>query len=312
MCSSSICCRATYGIGSDASNSGEQRLPERGDGGGVLLRPCRTRSRSRRNRARSGATRGRTGRAARWLQTIAAWNPAGSFGNASRAVRSACAARSCSTNRSPNCTIGPTWCSRNSNSVTTPKFPPPPRSAQNRSGCSVGARPHAAPVGQHDLGRLQVVDRQAALRGEPPEAAAEGEAADAGVADGARRDGEPVRLGGRVELRQLGAARRNAPAGRPGRPSRRPTRSDRSSARLRAAHQTPCPPPRTATRRPAAWACATAAATSCGARAARDDRRTAIDVAVVHVAGLVVARVTGLEHEPGHRRAQHGDIEMSF
>ena len=30
----------------------------------------------------------------------------------------------------------PTSCSRNRNEVTTPKLPPPPRSAQNRSGCS--------------------------------------------------------------------------------------------------------------------------------------------------------------------------------
>ena len=33
-------------------------------------------------------------------------------------------------------TIGPTGCRRNSNSVTTPKLPPPPRRPQNRSGFS--------------------------------------------------------------------------------------------------------------------------------------------------------------------------------
>jgi hypothetical protein len=31
--------------------------------------------------------------------------------------------------------IGPNACARNVNRVTTPKLPPPPRSAQNRSGC---------------------------------------------------------------------------------------------------------------------------------------------------------------------------------
>src|SRR5438477_1868085 len=31
---------------------------------------------------------------------------------------------------------GPTGCSRNSKEVATPKFPPPPRNAQNRSLCS--------------------------------------------------------------------------------------------------------------------------------------------------------------------------------
>jgi hypothetical protein len=36
----------------------------------------------------------------------------------------------------PAITVGPTGCSENRNEVTTPKLPPPPRSAQNRSGCS--------------------------------------------------------------------------------------------------------------------------------------------------------------------------------
>jgi len=39
---------------------------------------------------------------------------------------------------SPRLTSGPTGCSWNSNDVITPKFPPPPRIAQNKSGCSRG------------------------------------------------------------------------------------------------------------------------------------------------------------------------------
>ena len=39
-------------------------------------------------------------------------------------------------NVGPAITVAPTGCVRNSNEVTTPKLPPPPRSAQNRSGCS--------------------------------------------------------------------------------------------------------------------------------------------------------------------------------
>ena len=88
--------------------------------------------------------------------TCAKWNSAGTNGaggalmhatpvlvvapsdpRTSRVVRRACAARSCSTNNIARCTMGPTSCRRYSNSVTTPKLPPPPRSAQNRSGCSV-------------------------------------------------------------------------------------------------------------------------------------------------------------------------------
>ena len=46
-----------------------------------------------------------------------------------------------------------TGCARNTNDVTTPKLPPPPRSAQNRSGCSLALGGHEAAVGEHDVGR---------------------------------------------------------------------------------------------------------------------------------------------------------------
>ena len=61
---------------------------------------------------------------------------------------------------SPRWTIGPTSCSRYSNSVTTPKLPPPPRSAQNRSGCSVGARPGRSGRRRARPRRDEVVDGQ--------------------------------------------------------------------------------------------------------------------------------------------------------
>ena len=53
---------------------------------------------------------------------------------------------------SPRWTIGPTGCSAYSNDVTTPKLPPPPRSAQKRSGFSSLRCAHDARVGGHDLG----------------------------------------------------------------------------------------------------------------------------------------------------------------
>ena len=40
-------------------------------------------------------------------------------------------------NTGPATTVGPTGCSANRNEPTMPKFPPPPRRAQNRSGCSL-------------------------------------------------------------------------------------------------------------------------------------------------------------------------------
>ena len=58
----------------------------------------------------------------------------------------------------------------------------------------------------HDLARDQVVAGQAVLAGEPAHAATQGETADPGVRDVAGRRGQAVRLGGRVERPQQGAA----------------------------------------------------------------------------------------------------------
>ena len=62
--------------------------------------------------------------------------PAGSASTKSRTKRSASTVRSSPKKNSARFTIGPTSCSANSNSHTTPKLPPPPRSAQKRSGFS--------------------------------------------------------------------------------------------------------------------------------------------------------------------------------
>ena len=89
-----------------------------------------------------------------------------------------------------------------------PKLPPPPRIAQNRSGFSSAlARTHAA-VGQHHLGGPQVVERQAVLRHQPAEAAAERQAGDPGAADDAAGRREPVQLRLAVELPPEDAALR--------------------------------------------------------------------------------------------------------
>src|SRR3954447_22351120 len=69
--------------------------------------------------------------------------------------------------------------------------------AQRPEQVGVGGRVGAQdlPVSGDHLRRGHVVDAQAVLAGEPPHAAAEREAADAGVADRADRVGEPVLLG---------------------------------------------------------------------------------------------------------------------
>ena len=74
-----------------------------------------------------------------------------------------------------------------SNEVTTPKLPPPPRSAQNRSGC------------------------ETQLAGQPAGASAKGEPGDAGVVDEAPGDGEAVRLGGGVQVGQARPATDDRP-----------------------------------------------------------------------------------------------------
>src|SRR5205823_4500825 len=63
-----------------------------------------------------------------------------------------------------------------------------------------GAGGHDAAVGGHDIRLEQVVGSEAALALEPPAAAAEGEAGDAGGGEAAAGDREAVLLGGRVEL----------------------------------------------------------------------------------------------------------------
>ena len=83
--------------------------------------------------------------------------------------------------------------SRYRNRVTTPKLPPPPRIAENRSRVRVGVGAHQLAVRGHDVGREQVVDREPVLAHEVADAAAEGKAADADRARVAEADAEPVR-----------------------------------------------------------------------------------------------------------------------
>ena len=58
-----------------------------------------------------------------------------------------------------------TWrcmgCSANSNDVTTPKLPPPPRTPQKRSGFSSALACSEPAVGGDDVDRLEIVEREA-------------------------------------------------------------------------------------------------------------------------------------------------------
>ena len=61
----------------------------------------------------------------------------------------------------PASTSGPAACRPNSNSVTMPKLPPPPRIAQKRSAFSFRSTVHVLPDGGDDVGRQQIVDGEA-------------------------------------------------------------------------------------------------------------------------------------------------------
>ena len=211
--------------------------------------------------------------------------------------RSASAPSSTLQKNSPRFTSGPTSCSANSNSVTTPKLPPPPRSAQCRSAFSAADAVTTRAVGGDDARRHEVVAAQAVLARQPADPAAEAQAGDAGVADHAARHGQTVLLRGRVEIGPgcAAAAARAARAGVDGDTSRIALRSI-----IRPSSTTPWPaklwpPPRTAISRSCSRANPIAAATSSRGSCARDQCGAAVDVAVPQRAGFVVTGVTGDE-----------------
>ena len=182
---------------------GVERRPERAQ----RARCARRRARHRRRRAPGRRSRG--GRAARpGRPAAAARSSARGRRRARRAPRpsgrgtraSPRAARSRGHISIPPRMIGPTGRSANSNSTTIPKFPPPPRSAQNRSAFSSCGRGHDAAVGREHARGAQVVGREAHLALEPAAAGAEREAGDAGRRGPAAGDGEAVLLRRGVEL----------------------------------------------------------------------------------------------------------------
>ena len=80
---------------------------------------------------------GRNGSGGALRITAQTFSSVGIFAANSRYLRSTVGASSNENTSRPHSTWGPTGCSLNSKRVTTPKLPPPPRSAQNSSGFSV-------------------------------------------------------------------------------------------------------------------------------------------------------------------------------
>ena len=187
--------------------------------------------------------------------------------------------------------------SRNSNSVTTPKLPPPAAQTPVQVRVLGRARRGRLAIGGDDRVRLDVVARQAELPGKPAHAATERQPADAGVGDVARRRGQAVRLGRSIE----GAKQRTALDRRPSpvrdRRGPRPSATGRSSGRRPGRHRprTPCPPDCTPISSPASRAWRIAATTSVDRRTSRDERRSAVDHRVPDLAVRVIRRLAGFD-----------------
>ena len=84
--------------------------------------------------------------------------------------------------------------------VTTPKFPPPPRTPQNRSAFSVALAWIGRAVRRDEIDAEETVDRQAVRPDEPTDAATERQAGEAGAGDHPDRHDEPVWLGRAVDV----------------------------------------------------------------------------------------------------------------
>ena len=104
-----------------------------------------------------------------------------------------------------------TGCSRYSKDVTTPKLPPPPRSAQNRSGCSSALAVSTSPSAVTTSNEMTLSQVSPCFRTSQPDAAAEREARDAGLGDDAGRHGQAVDVRLAIELAER---RRRAGRGR--------------------------------------------------------------------------------------------------
>ena len=145
-------------------------------------------------------------------------------------------------------TCGPTGCSRYSNAVTTPKLPPPPRSAQNRSGFSSALARTSSPSAVTTSAASRLSHAGPCLRASQPRPPPSVRPGDAGGRDVAARRRQPVRLRG---------GGRSRPAARPG-----PTRAVRAAGSTAIARHRPRGRSRGRRRRPRCRRC-------CGRRRGR-------------------------------------------
>ena len=94
----------------------------------------------------------------------------------------------------------PTGWSRYSKDVTTPKFPPPPRKAQKRSGCSVALAVMTSPSAVTTSADTRLSQAEAVAPHQPADAPTQRQPGNAGVVDRPTRGGQAVHLGFTIKL----------------------------------------------------------------------------------------------------------------
>jgi hypothetical protein len=143
---------------------------------------------------------GRNGAGGASIMAMVMPSSSGAVGAKSSRKASTWAASSSPQTTGPPSTIGPTGCSRYSKAVAIPKLPPPPRSPPQQLRLVLGVDPQPLAVGGDQVDGQQVVDGLPVPAHRVAQPAAQGEPADAGVADDPAGGGQPDLLGGPVEL----------------------------------------------------------------------------------------------------------------
>ena len=190
----------------------------------------------------------------------------------------------------PAKTSGPSGCSASSSAHTTPKLPPPPRSAQNRSACSMADARTSRPSAVTTSAATRLSQARPCLRSSQPEPPPSVRPATPVVETRPPVVARPWLLRGAVDLRPGGAA---AHAGDPRLgvdARRRPSRGRRGRGRPRTARGPPRSGrrPRTATRQVLVAGEGERRDDVVGRRAAGDVARPRLDHRVEQLAGVGV------------------------
>ncbi len=197
--------------------------------------------------------------------------------------------------------------------VTTPKLPPPPRSAQKRSGILRLARGDEAAVGEHHVGFEQVVDGEAVFAREvavPPPSVSPATPVVETMPNGTARPKACVAWSTSPEVQPAPTRTVRSPGS-----TRTPFIIDRSMTSPSSTLPRPgplWPPPRMAMQQIVVAAEIDRGDDVGDVGAARDQQRPLVDHAVVELAGLVVVGVRRARSTSPRRLCANLSIASSF